>query len=67
MHTIDCACADDLLPYVPLYSYWGCGESCLYTNVLILTRLLTTPKRLHSSYDYKLCMRHDLSSSVSVV
>ena len=29
---IDCACADDLLPYVSFfffYSYWGCGESCL--------------------------------------
>ena len=26
-----CAYADDLLPYVPftMFSYWGCGESCL--------------------------------------
>ena len=29
---IDCACADDLVPYVPftiIHSYWGCGKICL--------------------------------------
>ena len=29
---IDHVYTDDFLPYVPftMFSYWGCGESCLY-------------------------------------